>query len=88
MHRLAAMHRSLAEVHRRLAKEALLDVVQQYHLSTDRQTRAIRRLRHPLPATGESYGRSPITHRPQRDGRRVAEAGGSRRLELVPSPDA
>ena len=28
---LAAMHRLLAEYHRRLAKEALLDVVQQYH---------------------------------------------------------
>jgi hypothetical protein len=28
---LAAMHRLLAEVHRRLAKEAMLDVVQQYH---------------------------------------------------------
>ena len=25
------MHRSLAEYHRRLAKEAVLDVVQQYH---------------------------------------------------------
>jgi len=29
--RLAAMHRLLAEYHRRLAKEAILDVVQQYH---------------------------------------------------------
>jgi hypothetical protein len=28
---LAAMHRLLAEHHRRLAKEAVLDVVQQYH---------------------------------------------------------
>ena len=28
---LAAMHRLLAEYHRRLAKEAILDVVQQYH---------------------------------------------------------
>ncbi len=28
---LAAMHRLLAEVHRRLAKEAVLGVVQQYH---------------------------------------------------------
>ena len=28
---LAAMHRLLAEYHRRLAKEAVLDVVQQYH---------------------------------------------------------
>jgi hypothetical protein len=28
---LAAMHRLLAEVHRRLAKETVLDVVQQYH---------------------------------------------------------
>jgi hypothetical protein len=28
---LAAMHRLLAEVHRRLAKEAVLDVVQHYH---------------------------------------------------------
>jgi hypothetical protein len=28
---LAAMHRLLAEYHRRLAKESLLDVVQQYH---------------------------------------------------------
>jgi len=28
---LAAMHRLLAEYHRRLAKEAALDVVQQYH---------------------------------------------------------
>jgi hypothetical protein len=28
---LAAMHRLLAEYHRNLAKEALLDVVQQYH---------------------------------------------------------
>ena len=28
---LAAMHRLLAEYHRRLAKEALLDIVQQYH---------------------------------------------------------
>ena len=28
---LAAMHRLLAEVHCRLAKEAVLDVVQQYH---------------------------------------------------------
>jgi hypothetical protein len=28
---LAAMHRLLAEYHRKLAKEAALDVVQQYH---------------------------------------------------------
>jgi hypothetical protein len=28
---LAAMHRLLAEHHRNLAKEAVLDVVQQYH---------------------------------------------------------
>jgi hypothetical protein len=28
---LAAMHRLLAEYHRRLASEAVLDVVQQYH---------------------------------------------------------
>lgn len=28
---LADMHRFLAEYHRRLAKEAVLDVVQQYH---------------------------------------------------------
>jgi hypothetical protein len=28
---LAAMHRLLAEYHRTLAKEAVLDVVQQYH---------------------------------------------------------
>jgi hypothetical protein len=28
---LAAMHRLLAEYHRGLAKEAILDVVQQYH---------------------------------------------------------
>jgi hypothetical protein len=28
---LAEMHRLLAEYHRRLAKEAVLDVVQQYH---------------------------------------------------------
>jgi hypothetical protein len=28
---LAAMHRLLAEYHRKLATEALLDVVQQYH---------------------------------------------------------
>jgi len=28
---LAAMHRLLAEYHLRLAKEAVLDVVQQYH---------------------------------------------------------
>jgi hypothetical protein len=28
---LADMHRLLAEYHRRLAKKALLDVVQQYH---------------------------------------------------------
>ena len=28
---LAAMHRSLAEYHRKLATEAVLDVVQQYH---------------------------------------------------------
>jgi hypothetical protein len=28
---LAGMHRLLAEYHRRLAKEAVLDVVQQYH---------------------------------------------------------
>jgi hypothetical protein len=28
---LAAMHKLLAEYHRRLAKEAALDVVQQYH---------------------------------------------------------
>jgi hypothetical protein len=28
---LADMHRLLAELHRRLAREALLDVVQQYH---------------------------------------------------------
>ena len=28
---LAAIHRLLAEYHRRLAKEAVLDVVQQYH---------------------------------------------------------
>jgi hypothetical protein len=28
---LAAMHRLLAEYHRRLAKEAVLDIVQQYH---------------------------------------------------------
>ena len=28
---LADMHRLLAEYHRRLAREALLDVVQQYH---------------------------------------------------------
>jgi hypothetical protein len=28
---LAAMHRLLAEYHRGLAKEAVLDVVQQYH---------------------------------------------------------
>ena len=28
---LAAMHRLLAEYHRKLAKEAMLDVVQQYH---------------------------------------------------------
>ena len=28
---LAAMHRLLAEHHRRLAKEAVLDVVQHYH---------------------------------------------------------
>jgi hypothetical protein len=28
---LAAMHRLLAEHHRKLAKEAVLDVVQQYH---------------------------------------------------------
>jgi hypothetical protein len=28
---LADMHRLLAEFHRRLAKEAVLDVVQQYH---------------------------------------------------------
>ena len=28
---LAAMHRLLAEYHRNLAKEAVLDVVQQYH---------------------------------------------------------
>ena len=28
---LAAMHRLLAEYHRRLAEEAVLDVVQQYH---------------------------------------------------------
>ena len=28
---LAAMHRLLAEYHRQLAREAVLDVVQQYH---------------------------------------------------------
>jgi hypothetical protein len=28
---LAAMHRLISEYHRRLAKEAVLDVVQQYH---------------------------------------------------------
>ena len=28
---LAGMHKLLAEYHRRLAKEAVLDVVQQYH---------------------------------------------------------
>ncbi|MGB6399135.1 MAG: hypothetical protein WBF73_26170 [Bradyrhizobium sp.] len=28
---LAAMHKLLAEYHRRLGKEAVLDVVQQYH---------------------------------------------------------
>jgi hypothetical protein len=28
---LAAMHRLLAEYHRRLAQEAVLDVMQQYH---------------------------------------------------------
>ena len=28
---LADMHRFLAEYHRRLAKEAILDVIQQYH---------------------------------------------------------
>jgi hypothetical protein len=28
---LAAMHRLLAEYHRSLAKEAVLDIVQQYH---------------------------------------------------------
>jgi hypothetical protein len=28
---LAAMHRLLAEYHRKLAKEAVLDIVQQYH---------------------------------------------------------
>jgi hypothetical protein len=28
---LAKMHRLLAEYHRRLAKEAVLDVIQQYH---------------------------------------------------------
>jgi hypothetical protein len=29
---LADLHRFLAEYHRRLAKEAILDVIQQYHL--------------------------------------------------------
>jgi hypothetical protein len=28
---IAAMHRLLAEYHRKLAKEAMLDIVQQYH---------------------------------------------------------
>jgi hypothetical protein len=29
---LAAMHRLLAEYHRKLAKQAVLDIVQQYHV--------------------------------------------------------
>ena len=34
---LAEMHRFLAEYHRRLAKEAVLDVVQQYHSDLERR---------------------------------------------------
>ena len=34
---LAAMHRLLAEYHRRLAEEAVLDVVQQYHADLARR---------------------------------------------------
>jgi hypothetical protein len=33
----AAMHRLLAEYHRRLAEEAVLDVVQQYHADLARR---------------------------------------------------
>ena len=34
---LAAMHMLLAEYHRKLAKEAVLDVVQQYHADLGRR---------------------------------------------------
>ena len=43
-----------------------------------RQTRAIRRLCHSLPATGEGCGRSEISRSPQRDGFGVAKTGGGR----------
>jgi len=37
---LAAMHRLLAEYRRKLAKEAVLDVVQQYHADLGQRGRA------------------------------------------------
>ena len=49
----------------------------------NRQTRAIRRLRHSLPATGKGCGQSRISSRSQRDGRGVAEAGGSQPAPLM-----
>jgi hypothetical protein len=35
--RLAAMHKLLAEYHRKLAKEAVLDIVRQYHIGLGRR---------------------------------------------------
>jgi hypothetical protein len=34
---LAAMHKLLAEYHRNLAKEAVLDIVQQYHADVEQR---------------------------------------------------
>jgi hypothetical protein len=60
----------------------------------NRRPRALRRLRHPLPAAGKGGDRSRISRRAQGDGCGVAEAGGSirrlssERLRQMPRHDS
>jgi hypothetical protein len=65
---LAAMHRLLAEYHRRLAKEAVLDVVQQYHADlAQRFALAAPCLRVPLDRKRHEPETHPKTHGTQHD---------------------
>jgi phage tail tape-measure protein len=73
---LAAMHRLLAEYHRRLAKEAVLDVVQQYHSDLAQRLSDEAAL---IPAHGDRG--APSRTRTIKKGRRQVNRIGRRTME-------
>jgi hypothetical protein len=88
---LAAMHKLLAEYHRRLAKEAVLDVVQQYHsdlaqrLSDEatlipRRTAIVARLHE---RDNEKRTKASEPHRPPHHHVHTADRGAGGHLEFA-----